>query len=113
MRSLPVFIIFSQKEKACMVERVVKFLACIVDNSEKFMINCALSENYKWKVRRQLTHMGCHHMRWYHGSTDTDNPLLFFFNAFNLNPQSTREEGMYCGKRGKVFVVHLNEYMGN
>ena len=33
MRSLSLFLIFCQNEKACIVERVVKFLACIVDNS--------------------------------------------------------------------------------
>ena len=33
MRSLSAFLIFSQKEKAYIVERVVKFLACVVDNS--------------------------------------------------------------------------------
>ena len=25
------------------------------------------------------------HIGWYHGSTPTDNPLLFFFNAFTLS----------------------------
>ena len=35
-----VFIIFSQKEKAGTVEKVVKFVACIVENSLRVGDNC-------------------------------------------------------------------------
>ena len=63
------FLIFSQKEKAFIVERVVKFLACIVEN---------------WrKVRRQpystFVENACYN------DTDTDDLLLFFFNVFTLS----------------------------
>ena len=57
MRSLCVHN-FQSKREGSIVERAEKFLACIVDNSLKFMIHCTLLENYQRKVRRQLTHMG-------------------------------------------------------
>ena len=81
-------IIFSQKEKACIVEKVVKFLACIVENSlrvVKKISGQSGGDNWKvslWKTRVPLPlPLPLPHIGWYHGSTHTDTN--FFFEVGN------------------------------
>ena len=71
------FIIFSQKEKSCIVGKSgrVSGIYC-----GKFIA--------RWRqlytrvpLPLPLTHIGC-----YHGSTHTDNPLLFFFKSVASHP---------------------------
>ena len=81
MRSLCVHN-FQSKREGSIAERAVKFLACIVDNSyEVYDPLCVVRKLLKESQETTDTY----EMGWYHGSTPTDNPLLFFFNAFTLH----------------------------